>query len=147
MTFAEFSQLPIFADFSEGGSPLILSLSQGEMLTCTYVLATLADEENFQPSLNPPQPQTTNETSQPITSVHPGGLLHSTQNEDGNFVSNMPDVSTIPHPEPDLRLSPMEELTEIEEDAAAEAEGLFINNYFRFDVKIHSRNWSGNGIY
>ena len=40
-----------------------------------------------------------------------------------------------------------EELTEIEEDAAAEAEGLFINISFRFDVKIHSRNWSGNGIY
>lgn len=105
LTFAEFSQLPIIADFSEGGSPLILSLSQGEMLTCTYVLATLADDDNFQPSLETPEPQATNEKSQPIPSVPPAGLLgllHSTQNENGNIDADMPDISRIPYPEPDV---------------------------------------------
>ena len=114
MTFAEFSQLPIVADFSEGGSPLILSLSQGEVLTSTYVLATLADEDNFQPPSNTPQPQTTNEKSQPIPSVLPAGLLHSTQNDNGNFEADMPDISTIPHPEQDPKSSPLEEPDEIE---------------------------------
>ena len=115
MTFAEFSQLPITADFSEGGSPLILTLSQGEVLTCTYVLATLADEESFQPSLNTPQPQTTNDKSQPIPSVHPAVLLHSTQNENGKIEEDIPDISTIPHPDqPDLKSSPSEEPDEIE---------------------------------
>ena len=114
MTFAEFSQLPITADFSDGGSPLILSLNQGEVLTCTYVLATLADEENIQPSSNPPQPQTIDEKSQPIPPVRPAGLIHSTQNENGNFDPNMSDVSTIPHREPNLGSSPLEEPNEIE---------------------------------
>ena len=102
LAFAEFSQLPIIADFSDGGSPLILSLSQGEMLTCTYVLATLADDDNFQPSSNSSEPMATNEK---ILSVPPVGLglLHSTQNENGHIEAEMPDLSTIPHPEPDVK--------------------------------------------
>merc|ERR1711874_354240 len=105
----EFRSLLTFADFSDGGSPLILSLSQGEMLTCTYVLATLADDDNFQPSLETPQPQATNEKSQPIPSVTPAGLLHSTQNENGNIEADMPDISRIPHPEPDVKSGSLEE--------------------------------------
>ena len=115
MTFAEFSQLPIVADFSEGGLPLILSLSQGEMLTCNYVLATLAEDDNFQPSLETPQPQATNKKSQPIPAVPPAvGLLHSTQNENGNIDADMPDISRIPHPEPDVKSGSFEEPNENE---------------------------------
>ena len=83
------------------------------MLTCTYVLATLADDDNFQPSLKT-QPQQTNEKSQPVPSVPPSGLLHSTQNENGNIEADMPDISTIPHPEPEVQSGSFEEPTEIE---------------------------------
>ena len=83
-------------------------------MTCTYVLATLADEDNFQPSLETPQPQATNEKSQPIPSVPHADLLHSTQNENGNIDADMPDISRIPHPEPDVKSSSFEEPNENE---------------------------------
>ena len=113
MAFAEFSQLPIIADFSDGGSPLILSLSQGEVLTSTYVLATLADDDHVQPSPNSPEPQATNER---VLSAPPAGLglLHSTQNENGHIEAEMPDLSTIPHPEPDVKSGSLEEQNEID---------------------------------
>ena len=133
MTFAEFSQLPIIADFSKGGSPLILTVSQGEVLTCTYVLATLTDEDDcgdsFQSSSNTPQPETRNEKSQPIPSVHLAGLSHSTQKEKGNIEADMPDISPVPHLEPDLKSSPHEEPNEIDGSPPAKKK-TFLFRYF-----------------
>jgi len=44
LTFAEFLELPITAKFSRGGQPMVLSVSHGEFLSCTYVLATLDED-------------------------------------------------------------------------------------------------------
>ena len=45
LAFAEFSHRPILAVFSDGGAPMTLSVSQGPLLTSTYVLATLEGDE------------------------------------------------------------------------------------------------------
>ena len=44
LMFAEHLQLPISASFSQGGQPMVLTVSQGMSVNCTYVLATLADQ-------------------------------------------------------------------------------------------------------
>ena len=123
LTFAEYSQLPILCSFSVGGSPLILTVSQAEVLTCTYVLATLADDETFLPPVSrPAQPSPSD------TSLHPpsAGLLHSTQRDTSIIHSDVmsmgvtPDISNIPHVEMDLQSDAVDDPDEIAGSPPAE---------------------------
>ena len=107
LIFAEFCQLPIMATFSDGGSPLILSLSQGDTLSCTYVLATLAEDASMQPQITTAGDS---QTSQPTRSapataaVQQVSLLHSTQRDSSALETEQmslgvtPDISNIPQP-------------------------------------------------
>jgi len=44
LMFAEHLQMPISASFSQGGQPMVLTVSQGQSINCTYVLATLSED-------------------------------------------------------------------------------------------------------
>ena len=77
LAFAEFSQRPILAVFSEGGAPMSLSVSQGPFLTSTYVLATLEGDEIL------------SEASQPTLATSPSGA------REGAPASQLTPVSSV----------------------------------------------------
>jgi len=131
LTFAEFCQVPIMATFSDGGSPLVLSLSQGEILTCTYVLATLAEEDTLNPTSNI---AAASRTSLSIPSVAPTSILHSTQRETNNMETELmplgvrPDVSTIPAL--DLKSNTPDDANEIEGSPPAKKKNFLFRRCF-----------------
>jgi len=100
LMFAECLDLPICAKFSQGGEPMVLTVSQGQTISCTYVLATLGD-------------QTTNPTSiRRASSYIPmrQGRVESTQKDTFPLVSTScplltPNVSTIPNLLPPVNTS------------------------------------------
>ena len=97
---------------------MILTVSQGEVLTSTYVLATLSEDDTLPPTTSGPPAAVPSQISQPApaasfsvpSSVPSGpssssaGLLHSTRREtsDVTFMEVSQDVSTIPHLQPDI---------------------------------------------
>ena len=105
LIFAEYLNLPITASFSTGGDPLVLVMNQGEFLTSTYVLATLAEDGSSQPAARTPQSCS---TVQKTAAVPPDqtsaktNVFHSTQREtpaqDPSQAICTPDLSTIPPP-------------------------------------------------
>lgn len=125
LTFAEYSQLPILGSFSVGGAPLILTVTQADLLTSTYVLATLADDDTPLPmsTMPPPPPvRRSTQSSASSTSLRPpisAGLLHSTQRDTSVMDSDVmsmgvtPDISNIPHVEVDLPSDRVEDPEEI----------------------------------
>ena len=102
LAFAEYLQLPITAEFSQGGQPLVLTVSQGQAISCTYVLATLAEEGNIE-SLRtgslPNPPGSTVNSSQTVNN-----RLHSTQRDTPGLITPTlsPNVSSIPREGPGL---------------------------------------------
>ena len=105
LIFAEYLNLPITARFSSGGLPLVLVMSQGEFLTSTYVLATLAEDGSSQPAARTPQSCSTLQraaVNQGQTSEKATNVFHSTQREtpaqDPSQAICTPDLSTIPPP-------------------------------------------------
>jgi len=101
LAFAEYLRLPITAEFSQGGQPLVLTASQGQAISCTYVLATLAEEGNIE-SL-----RTNNISSPPgssINSFRTVNRLNSTQVDTTGIVTSTlsSDVSSIPKEGPVL---------------------------------------------
>ena len=99
MLFAEYLNVPIRANFSVGGSPLILTMSQGDFLTTTYVLATLAEDGSSQPTVRTPEP-VRQQSRTPSSSLAPV-IHHSTQQcsnvpAPSQMINNSGDLSTIP---------------------------------------------------
>jgi len=76
LMFAEYLQLPICTNFSKGGLPMVLSVSQGQEVSCTYVLATLAEQGEAQRSVM--IPTTTSSTS----------VVRSTTSSDSTLTNN-----------------------------------------------------------
>jgi len=103
LIIAEYLGVPILANFSEGGSPLILSVNQGEFVSSTYILATLAEDGTSQPAIRSPPPRTNiNASLSNFNESKSNGALHSTQ-KDFNTQNSAPtiytpDISNIPPP-------------------------------------------------
>ena len=96
LMFAEYLQLPIHASFSQGGQPMVLTVSQGQCINCTYVLATLNEDGGVEAERVAPAP-----TSSTDTSSHQayGNRLHSTQRDtpaNTTCPTLSPNLSTIP---------------------------------------------------
>jgi len=83
LSFADFLQLQVRAAFSTGGRPLVVTAYQGQQLSCTYVLATLAEDGTApppspsMPSTATPQPRHAPFSSSAVTPR--GGVTTSTQ--------------------------------------------------------------------
>ena len=103
LIIAGYLGVPILANFSEGGSPLILSVNQGEFVSSTYILATLAEDGTSQPAIRSPPPRTNiNASLSNLNESKSNGALHSTQ-KDFNTQNSAPtiytpDISNIPPP-------------------------------------------------
>jgi len=95
LMFADYLQLPIHASFSQGGQPMVLTVSQGQCINCTYVLATLNEDGGVEAERVAPAP-----TSSTDTSSHQAyGRLHSTQRDtpaNTTCPTLSPNLSTIP---------------------------------------------------
>eukprot|EP00092_Neocalanus_flemingeri_P099441 GFUD01126847.1.p1 GENE.GFUD01126847.1~~GFUD01126847.1.p1 ORF type:complete len:393 (-),score=161.67 GFUD01126847.1:126-1304(-) len=104
LMFAEYLQLPISANFSQGGQPMVLTVSQGQAINCTYVLATLADQGEGQECERIPTTTTSTayqDTASTNISQAGHGRLHSTQRD-------TPVPPTCPTLSPNLSTIPME---------------------------------------
>jgi len=100
LMFADYLQLAIHASFSEGGQPMVLTVSQGQCITCTYVLATLAEEGKVESERTSALVPTTTSTN---TSHQAYGRLHSTQRDtpaNTTCPTLSPNLSTIPREVP-----------------------------------------------
>ena len=102
LVFAEYLQLPISASFNQGGQPMVLTVSQGMSINCTYVLATLAEQGGAQECV---RIVTTTSTTASISNMSQAGLgrLHSTQRDTPVSTTRptatltlSPNLSTIP---------------------------------------------------
>jgi len=95
LMFAEYLQLPIHASFSQGGQPMVLTVSQGQCINCTYVLATLNEDGGVEAERVAPEPTFSTDTS----SHQAYGRLHSTQRDtpaNTTCPTLSPNLSTIP---------------------------------------------------
>ena len=85
LMFAEHLQMPISASFSQGGQPMVLTVSQGQSINCTYVLATLSEDGSVIDT---------------TTTTTPNNRLHSTMRDTQvptTFpITLSPNLSTIP---------------------------------------------------
>jgi len=100
LVFAEYLQLPISASFSQGGQPMVLTVSQGQCINCTYVLATLAEEGGVESER---LTTTTIPTASNNISQQGYGRLHSTQRDtpaNTTCPTLSPNLSTIPREVP-----------------------------------------------
>jgi len=96
LMFAEYLQLPISASFSQGGQPMVLTVSQGMSVNCTYVLATLADH---------------GEESERIPTLTNTSMVNKSQAYNSRLQSTMrdtPATTTLPRPCPNLSNIPLE---------------------------------------
>lgn len=116
LLFAEFLNIPINAHFSQGGQPILLSISQGDFLSSMYVLSTLAEDGTSHPTAR--TPRSCRSAARPPASR---GVLHSTQ-RDGDAstagvsqVISTPDLSNIPAP-PGIQSNFEQSLNIINED-------------------------------
>ena len=98
LVFAEYLQLPISASFSQGGQPMVVTVSQGQRINCTYVLATLAEEGGVESER---LTTTTVPTASNNISQQGYGRLHSTQRD-------TPANTTFPTLSPNLPIIPRE---------------------------------------
>jgi len=100
LMFADYLQLAIHASFSQGGQPMVLTVSQGQCINCTYVLATLAEDGAVESERVAPIP-----TSSTITPHQGYERLHSTQREmpiNTTCPTLSPNLSSIPRDIPPL---------------------------------------------
>jgi len=99
LMFADYLQLAIHASFSQGGQPMVLTVSQGQFINCTYVLATLAEDGGVESERVAP-PLTNLTTNTDTNTSHQGyGRLHSTQRDtpaNTTCPTLSPNLSTIP---------------------------------------------------
>ena len=96
LLFSEYLNVPITVNFSVGGHPLVFSASQGDFLSSTYVLASMADDGSSQPAVRTPQPSK-KRVQNPDMPPPPPSIQHSTQLEARpSQTICTPDVSTIP---------------------------------------------------
>ena len=88
LVFAEYLQLPISASFSQGGQPMVLTVSQGQCINCTYVLATLAEEGGV-------ESERLTITTVPTASNNIAGVWQAPLHPEGH-----PGQHHLPHPQP-----------------------------------------------